>query len=573
MKRFINQMNVSITTNRFCNLHCTHCYIMPEAFKNKSKLSYENFMKIFKVIDKLNDIDTNLEEIEWETLGGETTMMPFEFWEKALPYSLKEIDKINKKNEKDGSMNFITNLIVKDNRYFDLFNKFGDQYNFSIYTSWEPDTERFGKNNEKLEMYYNNIEKINKVENKTLDIIFTKKIIELGPSYILKTFLPLGIRDFSFKMISPYGSGKDFFNKNMVDFKSMEKYLKKFDLLAGNAKGKEITFTPQEEIKSSVYKNESFQCNGNFYYDLSIEPEGIITFNASQTLTEAVVSYNKSLDINEDNVEYKIMFENIKEAYNKLELKYKECDDCKYLIYCNAGWYHYKINKDIVDDYSEDACPGLKDYWDFNLKNINLDFREPKLQNMSKKNIEESIKESVISKSYDEYFKEIKKINKNKTKIIINKEVIFGKTILERILFYDSLDIYVEIKEDIYNKLTKKDRKILIKNIVNYNYKIKVISSKLLMEELNEDEAFIKKLEFVLSFLSEEKELRENTKNNINYNLIEGYIFIFKNIDMLKKLQKINKNNKIFFTKYENTYFENVYDKFIEYKKVLKKIY
>src|SRR5690606_40898068 len=58
---------------------------------------------------------------------------------------------------------------------------------------------------------------------KTLDIILTKEVIAIGAERILDMFLPAGITDFSMKMISPYGSGKAFFESNMEEFRSEER--------------------------------------------------------------------------------------------------------------------------------------------------------------------------------------------------------------------------------------------------------------------------------------------------------------------------------------------------------------
>ena len=135
MHRFIDQLNVSITTNRTCTLRCDHCYIEPELFKNTNQISIDNYKKIFDLIDDLYVTDKNPKEIEWEVIGGETTMMPFSFWEEMLPWTLERIDLINKKLSMNGGLNFLTNLIYKDKRYTDLFNKYGDNDTFCLYTS------------------------------------------------------------------------------------------------------------------------------------------------------------------------------------------------------------------------------------------------------------------------------------------------------------------------------------------------------------------------------------------------------------------------------------------------------
>jgi hypothetical protein len=187
-------------------------------------------------------------------------MMPYEWWEENLPWALDRISEINKKIGKNGALNFLTNLVYSDARYTDLINKYASHPAFCLYTSWEPDTKRFGKKNKLFPRFLETLSSI-KAEQKILDVILTKEVIALGPKYLIETFVPRGITDFSIKMLSPYGSGKEFFVHNMIDFKSMSDYL----IELGRIKPSHITYTPQEEMLGSMFSGTSFQCNGNFY--------------------------------------------------------------------------------------------------------------------------------------------------------------------------------------------------------------------------------------------------------------------------------------------------------------------
>ncbi len=90
-----------------------------------------------------------MEEVEWEIIGGEITKMPVEFWRRNLPFALEQCRDFNAQLKTPGSVNVLSNLIFSDQRrradYIDLFNQYGDWPEMCVYTSWEPETNRFGK--------------------------------------------------------------------------------------------------------------------------------------------------------------------------------------------------------------------------------------------------------------------------------------------------------------------------------------------------------------------------------------------------------------------------------------------
>lgn len=472
MRRVINQINVSITTNRTCTLRCTHCYIAPHLFDDKSQMSEETFRLIFDRVEELYERDANLEEIEWEAIGGETTMMPFEWWERQLPWALDRIEKINKKLRSPGSLNFLTNLIYSDKRYTGLLNEYANHPAFSLYTSWEPDTERFGKRNQLFKKFYSTLQSL-EAKNKILDIILTKEIIAMGAEKVLDLFVPAGITDFSMKMISPYGSGKAFFEPNMTDFQSMTQFFRDMNRL----KPKHVTFTPQEEMLSSLYKGGSFQCNGNFKYDLSIEPDGSCHFNANQTADEATVAF-RTLKIDDPRWATKLCFENKTEENNKLSLSHPECDQCEYMHYCNAGWYHYKIHDPkVIDLYRSSECSGYKQFWKDNeefLGNQLIDrsaviHRQVIRERMTSKTqlipAVETVLESQLPKQYREYFAVIDDV----PSVELDQHVRFGKNLLERAWFYEDLQVRTTVSDAILTTTPFLEK--VVEHVVYGNYR------------------------------------------------------------------------------------------------------
>jgi radical SAM protein with 4Fe4S-binding SPASM domain len=434
-------------------------------------MSKETFKLIFDKVELLFESDNNLHEIEWEAIGGETTMMPFEWWEEMLPWALDRISKINKKLKNPGSLNFLTNLIYVDQRYTALFNQYADHPAFCLYTSWEPDTDRFGKRSQLYQRWKETLLSIN-AKNKILDIILTKKVIELGASHLVDEFVPLGITDFSIKMLSPYGSGKSFFTPNMIDFASMRDFLIELD----KVKPAHITYTPQEEMMSSIYRGTSFQCNGNFKYDLSIEPDGKTHFNANQTAEEAAIGFSE-IFLEDVNWPKKVMLENKIEENAKLSLSHPECNDCKYMTYCNSGWYHYKVAKpELISAYSIDECPGYKQLWEHHEEKVGSFFSRSKSNHIKRMRslinqvdrpdatVCNTISISTFSGDYERFIADVTSYDC----VVIDVDNIFGKTILEMAWFLDDLGVRCEFNKELLDSSSLKS--CIIEHHVSSNW-------------------------------------------------------------------------------------------------------
>lgn len=391
-------------------------------------------------------MDGRLNNVEWEVIGGETTMMPFEFWEEMLPYTLERIERINQFTQKKGALNFLTNLIYKDKRYTELFNKYGDHELFCLYTSWEPDTNRFGNNDKLLPKFKEVLGSITAKE-KILDIILTKTVVEMDPEDIIKEFGALGITDYSIKQLSPYGSGKEFFKHNMVSFDAMADFLLRFEKASEKLGG---SFTPMEEMLGAHSHGTAFQCNGNFKYDLSIEPDGLTHFNANQTMGDMVTGF-KSIYVGDEDWAERVIFENTQEEANKLTLKHPECGQCEYLRYCNAGWYHYKLlDPKEYERFAQKECAGFKAVWDSAKAQ---GFHYDVTQETHMRSLSQIAKQ--MTQSHQRFCKESEELDyqsyiqnsSNSDRVEMVAGVKFGKTVLERCFYYEALGISYKLPQ------------------------------------------------------------------------------------------------------------------------------
>lgn len=360
--RTLNQANISITATRWCNRRCTHCYIDPKELGNKAFMSTETFRAIFPRVRELLALDQGLEEVEWELIGGEITSLPVEYWQENLPFALDQCADFNRGIKTPGAINVLSNLIFADEQkrrdYLDLFKQYGERPEMCLYTSWEPETNRFGKKMALFDRWKETVKEA-EVKQKILDVILTRTVVDLGPEYLLETFLPLGIKDFSIKMISPFGSGRSFWQPNMVEFERMSDYLTRlFDMVPQG-----ITFTPADEMSSAVFRGTSYQCIGNFRYDLAIEPDGLTTFNANQTTSEASIG-SGLIYVDDPDWSWKVLADNTQELDNKLSAYHSYCFQCEFHSHCAGGWYHYRTAApEDVRAWDSGDCPGYKKLW------------------------------------------------------------------------------------------------------------------------------------------------------------------------------------------------------------------
>lgn len=469
-ERRLNQANVSITATRWCNRRCTHCYIDPKELANRAFMAPEVFRSVFDRMRELVALDKGLDEVEWELIGGEITSLPVEYWQENLPYALQQCRSFNRMLKTPGSINVLSNLIFSDERkredYLALFNKYGDWPEMALYTSWEPDTNRFGKNMALFDAWKETV-KAAKVQEKILDVILTKTTVALGPEYLLETFLPLGVTDFSIKMISPYGSGRSFWQPNMVEFKAMSDYLcRLFDIAPEG-----ISFTPADEMSSAVFRGTSYQCIGNFRYDLAIEVDGLTTFNANQTTAEASVG-DGLIYLSDPDWSWRVLADNTVELDNKLSRYHDYCFQCEFHSSCAGGWYHYRIAEPAdVRAWDSGDCPGYKQLWSKVKARHGAYDRPTDVHRQALLQLAESVRRPPRTEAVSEaeakgerFYKWLKACEQNS--VVLASSMAFDKPLIERVWAYQAVGIPVSIPEAVFDDLDGREKRSVVEHLV-----------------------------------------------------------------------------------------------------------
>ncbi|ELQ8317834.1 radical SAM protein [Pseudomonas aeruginosa] len=469
--RTVNQANVSITATRWCNRRCTHCYIDPKELANRSFMQPETFKSIFPRMRELLALDKGLEEIEWELIGGEITSLPVEYWQENLPFALDQCADFNKVLKTPGSINVLSNLIFADEKrrsdYLDLFAKYGDRQEMCLYTSWEPETNRFGKNMALFDRWKETVREAG-VRQKILDVILTRTVVDLGPEYLLETFLPLGIKDFSIKMISPFGSGRTFWQPNMVEFERMSDYLiRLFDMVPEG-----ITFTPADEMSGAVFRGTSYQCIGNFRYDLAIEPDGLTTFNANQTTDEASLG-SGLIYLDDPDWSWKVLSDNTQELDNKLSAYHDYCFQCEFHSSCAGGWYHYRTAApEDVRAWDAGDCPGYKKLW-IKIKNKYGAFDRPvqvHREEMSRLRSERNSVTRSTSLSLEptddslSHAQWLKQVAGNEVQLLAGEGM--GKPLVQRMWAYQAVGCRMLLTEAEFVRLTDSEQRTVVEHLV-----------------------------------------------------------------------------------------------------------
>lgn len=481
MKRIIDFMNICIVTNRGCNLRCDHCYIEPELLASKFKMSEENYRLAYERIEQLLMVDRHVKRVNVEVLGGEITRMPFEFWERQLPFSLQKHAHFKELTGASAAFAWCTNMVIQDPRYFDLINAHGDDPNWEVFIPWELDTNRFGKNNKLYGRYLENIKKLDRA-HKAINIIPTKHMISLGVAEIKEFIRSSGFNDLSCDMLYPYGSGKAYFDKNQPKFHEVSQFY--IDLTEALIDEDWITISPWDEVSGCLQTGKGFNLNGNDAYDMTIEPDGSVVLNSSMTGSEAPLP-SQSLLLDAKNWALKAFFENTSQMDVKFSAEFDECRQCEYLRYCNGGYYHYKyLPKEQIELYNEKDCAGYKRYWDYakarlgdrvaSISALNHDAIRAAIRESRSKPCDQPsrapIRETDLPFGYEEYFDEIALFEAGQV-IIIDRSKIFGSSISERLWFYDGIGLKPRLELAVADGLDKVSLRNIVRNMIGGNFR------------------------------------------------------------------------------------------------------
>lgn len=448
-------MSTTISTNLNCNMSCRHCYIQPELLRVKEYIDEATYRRCVQVIIDSFHLDESVTYLHLDVLGGEATLMPFEFWERNLPWTLERITELNNAGIQT-EFTFCSNLMWRDERYLDLLRAHRHHPAMDIAISFEgPESGRFGRNMAIFPKFLSRIEALGDCNMLNLVLIMGQGIIDLGPQYIIDTFVKRGITDVTCDMVFPWGSGKTYFDAYQPQYADVARFIAELTDL-GKPYG--LTVDHLDDMQKSLRTLSRSQNTLNDAYEYHWDQRGNLSLNPNQTGTEAVRPY-VSLNALDENVPLKIIWGNSSELDNKLSFEHDFCRDCKYLQACNSGWYPHKgLEPEVVRQYmavgneSGFSCPGFYELWEreatSNFDPIGVtrygdERRMRKARRIAGSSRDAAmLTESDFLEDYEGFFAAIQ----CSQRVEVIDGVMFGLTPRQRLWFYDRIGRMVDFK-------------------------------------------------------------------------------------------------------------------------------
>lgn len=449
--RSIEMMSTTISTNLNCNMSCKHCYIQPELLRVKEYIDEATYRRCVEVIIESFHLDESVSYLHLDVLGGEATLMPFEFWESNLPWTLDKISELNDSGIQT-EFTFCSNLMWRDERYLDLLRAHRHHPAMDIAISFEgPESGRFGRNMAIFPKFLQRIEALGDCNMLNLVLIMGQGIIDLGPQYIIDTFVKRGITDVTCDMIFPWGSGKSYFEKYQPQYSDVAKFIADLTDL-GKPYG--LTVDHLDDMQKSLRTLSRSQNTLNDAYEYHWDQQGSLSLNPNQTGTEAVRPV-VSLHASDANAPLKIIWGNNTELDNKLSFEHDFCRDCKYLQACNSGWYPHKgMEPQQVRQFMERSatgfsCPGFYELWEreaaANFDPIGVTrYGDERRMRKARRALRAAqnlgfIRESDYASDYEGFFDAVK----DGPKVEVFDGPLFGLSPRQRLWFYDRIGMPV----------------------------------------------------------------------------------------------------------------------------------
>lgn len=465
-------LETSIVTNTRCNLRCSHCYLTDEQLKDKKRMSEKSFILSLEQIAKLAKISKVAESIEIEALGGETTLMPIEWWEKMLPALINQITEIERcTNISDASSSITTNGLFSSPEYIELFNRFSNDH-FELMTSFEVDTNRFGKDNRQLGRFYENLRQVG--AKKIVLMTLTHGALQMSAEEIAeKVLVPVDSSNLNLNFLISSGSA----SSNMVELPSMKKIS---DWVI--ATDKQLVETGRAPLMLVEDYQDALQTNGanapieNSCSSITILPDGSTLLSSSQLDEIDAEKPLHPLSIEDPYWSVKVSLENSRRIATLLNPLRKECSECLYYSGCKGGGFYYRelVNTDL----DREECIGNKAIWEYaekKLKKTDKNSTERRMRDFVKRLSDpiffpEAVLEATFSDSYNHYVKYITHLTETSSPVVIHLSEgdLFGFSLLERVWFYHSLGIPFRVS--LKRLKSETEIKTLIRHQVFFNF-------------------------------------------------------------------------------------------------------
>jgi len=491
--RSIEMMSTTISTNLNCNLSCQHCYIQPELLRRKEYIDEATFRRAVEVIIEAFHLDQSVTYLHLDVLGGEATLMPFEFWQRNLPWVLGQVDDLNRVGIQT-EFTFCSNLMWKDDRYLGLLREFKDHPAMDIAIPFEgPESGRFGKGMAILPKYLERIEALGDCNMLNLVLVMGQGLIDLGPQYIIDTFVKRGVTDATCDMIFPWGSGKAYFEKAQPQYRDVANYIATLSKL-GEPYG--LTVDHLDDMRKSLRTLSRSQNTLNDAYEFHWDQRGELSLNPNQTGTEALKPYI-NLNAHDANAALKVVWGNNSELDNKLSFEHDFCRDCQFLQACNSGWYPHKgLPPETVKSFmaaaeGEFSCPGFYQLWEGqaaeNFDPIGVSryanvrrIKRAQSRKLAASDLSEPLHELDFKSDYEGYFEAVKRTSR----VLLEPGLLFGCTPRQRLWFYDRLQKQVLLPDGSLNEF--EERLSILAHSLAGNYHHLAFSDELVWSALRE---------------------------------------------------------------------------------------
>ncbi len=459
--RSIEMMSTTISTNLNCNMSCRHCYIQPELLRLKEYIDESTYRRCVEVIIEAFRLDDSVTYLHLDVLGGEATLMPYEFWERNLPWTLDRISELNAEGIQT-EFTFCTNLMWKDERYLDLLRAHRHHPAMDIAISFEGgESGRFGRGMAIFPKFLQRIEALGDCNMLNLVLIMGQGVIDLGPDYIIETFVKRGITDITCDMIFPWGSGKAYFQQYQPKYADVARFIAE---LTEKGKPYGLTVDHLDDIRKSLGTLSRSQNTLNDAYEYHWDHRGNLSLNPNQTGTEAVLP-SVGMNAWDKHAALKVVWSNSSELDRKLSYQHSFCEACPYLQACNSGWYPHKaLPEETLRNLMGDAgagltsCPGFFELWDalapecLDLSGVTRYGDERRLRRLRRKAAAKSkasqiLYEEAFIHDYDGFFQAVQ----GSTQVQLFDGALFGLTPRERLWFYDRVGLQVEFSGGLLN--------------------------------------------------------------------------------------------------------------------------
>jgi serine-type anaerobic sulfatase-maturating enzyme len=259
-----------IRTTRACNLRCSYCYVWPDG--PGQTMTFSLMARVIR--DALRD--THLRDVTFYWFGGEPTLLPIAFYEKALW--------LQRALRRKGHI-IHNDIITNGTRVTDDWIRLWRNHNFRIRVSLDGPPEahdahrRFANGRPSSELVIRGIRELVAAGLRpSIDLVVSPAVLRIGPAALLEYALQLGVQELRVRyMLASPESGGSSQTEDTIPFSDYVNYLRELFRIWWPASAPRLIIQELTDLVSTLRFGptglcvHSGQCFGNVY---TIEPDG-----------------------------------------------------------------------------------------------------------------------------------------------------------------------------------------------------------------------------------------------------------------------------------------------------------